>query len=291
MLEHQVLDAHVHLWDPERFPMPWLGSAPDLNRVFGVEEYRAQTAKLPIVGMVYVEVGVATPFALLEATHVVTLAQHEPRLLAVVAAAPLEYGDQTRVYLDALRALGPLVKGVRRNVQDEMDPAFCLQPGFVGGVRALSEYGLSCDICVRPHQLAATIELVRQCPDVRFVLDHLGKPDINSASLDPWRAHVEELATCPNAWLKMSGLVTEADHLQWKIENLRPYVDHALAVFGPKRVMFGGDWPVMLQASSYARWIETLDELMAHLPAESQRAVWRHTAEQFYRLNEPKATR
>jgi L-fuconolactonase len=291
MLEHQVLDAHVHLWDPERFPMPWLGSAPDLNRVFGVEEYRAQTAELPIVGMVYVEVGVATPFALLEATHVVTLAQHEPRLLGVVAAAPLEYGDQTRVYLDALCALGPLVKGVRRNVQDEMDPAFSLQPSFVRGVQALSEYGLSCDICVRYHQLAATIELVRQCPDVRFVLDHLGKPDIRNASLDPWRAQMEALAACPNVWLKMSGLVTEADHLHWETEHLRPYVDHALAVFGADRIMFGGDWPVMLQASSYPRWAEALDELTAHLPFENQRDVWRHTAEKFYRLDVPNTLR
>jgi L-fuconolactonase len=291
MLEHQMIDAHVHLWDPHRFPMPWLESAPDLNLVFGVEEYRTETVGLPIVGMVYVEVGVATPFALLEARHAVALAQQEPRLLGIVAAAPLEYGDQTRVYLDALQALGPFVKGVRRNVQDEVDPAFCVQPSFVRGVQMLAEYGLSCDICVRDHQLAATIELVRQCPEVRFVLDHLGKPDIKDAALDPWRADLEQLAACPNAWLKLSGLVTEADHLQWKIEHLRPYVDHALAVFGADRTMFGGDWPVMLQASSYPRWVEALDELTARLPPESQRDVWRHTAEKFYRLDVPNALR
>src|SRR6185437_9943221 len=104
MFQHQMLDAHVHLWDPERFPMPWLEDAPDLNHAFGVEAYRSQIAALPIIGMIYVEVGVAPSFALLEVTTAVALAQQEPRLMGVVAAAPLEYGDQTRAYLDALLA-------------------------------------------------------------------------------------------------------------------------------------------------------------------------------------------
>lgn len=288
MFEHQLVDAHVHLWDPRRFPMPWLESNPDLNHVFGVDAYYAQTVGVPIAGMVYVEVGVAPPFALLEATHAVALAQQEPHLLGVVAAAPLEYGERMHAYLEALHALGPLVKGVRRNVQDESDPAFCLQPSFVHGVRLLAEYGFSCDICVRHQQLAATAELVRQCPEVRFVLDHLGKPDIKRATLDPWRAQLEQLAAYPNAWCKLSGLVTEADHQHWTVEHLRPYVAHALAVFGPERVMFGGDWPVLLQAASYSRWAEAVGDLIAHLPPDSQDAVSHRTAQLFYRLNEPK---
>jgi L-fuconolactonase len=289
VFQHQLLDAHVHSWDPEYFAMPWLENAPELNHAFGLDAYHSQTVGLPIAGMVYVEVGVAPQFALLEATHVVALAQRETRLLGVVAAAPLDYGQRTRTYLDALHALGPLVKGVRRNVQDEPDPVFCLRPSFVSGVRLLAEYGYSCDVCIRHHQLAATVELARQCPNVAFVLDHFGKPDIKGATLDPWRAELERLAACPNVWLKLSGLVTEADHQQWDVENLRPYVHHALEVFGPRRVMFGGDWPVVLLASSFTRWVEAFGELIAHLPLDGQRAVCHETAQRFYRLDAAKS--
>jgi L-fuconolactonase len=111
MIEHALLDAHVHLWDPERFPMPWLESTPDLNRAFDIEAYGEQIAGVSIAGLIYVEVGVAPPFALLEATHAALAekAQQGPRLVGVVAAAPLEYGEPGRSYLHALHALGPLL--------------------------------------------------------------------------------------------------------------------------------------------------------------------------------------
>jgi L-fuconolactonase len=131
-------------------------------------------------------------------------------------------------------------------VQDESDPEYGLQPSFVRGVRMLAKYGFSCDVCVGQHHLAATVVLVRQCPEVRFVLDHLGKPDIKGSRLDPWRGDLERLAACPNAWCKLSGMVTEADLQLWNVEDLRPYVEHAVAVFGPQRLMFGSDWSVML---------------------------------------------
>ena len=286
MIEFPMLDAHVHLWDPERLPMPWLRSAPGLDRAFDVAEYRARTSGLPLTGLVYVEVGVAPAFALLEATHIAALAQREPDVVAIVAATPLEYGATTRSYLDALRALGPTVKGVRRNVQGEPDPAFCLQPSFVEGVRMLSGYHFTCDLCVRHHQLASVVELVRQCPEVNFVLDHLGKPDIKHGTLEPWRTQMAQLAACPNVRCKLSGLVTEADPQRWSVDDLRPYVAHTVEVFGPQRVMFGSDWPVVLQASSHARWIAALRELLADLPPEHQRSVWHDTAQRFYRVNE-----
>src|SRR5947209_5870593 len=113
MSDLALVDAHVHLWNPHLFPMPWLTEVPTLNHPFGLAEYREQTVGLPISGMVYVEVDVAPQFALLEAEYIVKLATHEPRLQGIVVTAPVQYGEQLRVYLDALRSLGPLIKGVR----------------------------------------------------------------------------------------------------------------------------------------------------------------------------------
>ena len=284
MHDLSIVDAHVHFWNPDMFPTPWLAEVPALNRPFGLAEYDAQTAELPLSGMVYVEVDVAPQFALLEAEYIVGLATHDPRLQGIVATAPVQYGKQLRIYLDALQKLGPLIKGVRRNLQGEIDPGYCLQEPFVQGMQLLAEYEYSFDICIRHEQLPAITELVRRCPDVTFMLDHCGKPNIREQVLDSWRVNIERLAALPNVCCKLSGLITEADPQQWRIADLVPYVAHALTVFGEQRILFGGDWPVMLQAGSYKQWVETVTQLIAHLPEATQRAIWRENAQRYYRL-------
>src|SRR5260370_2902487 len=126
MPEQPIVDAHVHLWSPEQFPRPWLDALPGLARPFGLAEYHDQTRGLPIAGRVFVETGVAPHYALLEAQWAASQAATDPRLLGVVAAAPLDDGPRIRTYLDALAALGSLVKGGRRNLQDERDAEICL---------------------------------------------------------------------------------------------------------------------------------------------------------------------
>jgi L-fuconolactonase len=133
--------------------------------------------------------------------------------------------------------------------------------------------------------MANTIELVRQCPGTSFMLDHIGKPDIAGGVLDPWRQQIRELASFPNVVCKISGLVTEADHQSWTEEDLAPYIAHVLEVFGEDRVVFGGDWPVVLQASRYRRWVETLDALTAELTETARRKLWADNARRFYRLD------
>ena len=128
------------------------------------------------------------------------------------------------------------------------------------------------------------IELVRRCPDTLFILDHLGKPAIKAHLLDPWREQLAQLAALPNVWCKISGLVTEADHQVWTSEELAPYVAHALEVFGEDRVVFGGDWPVLLLAASHDRWVETLDALTQRLSPETKCKLWKENARRFYRL-------
>ncbi|HEY0756018.1 MAG TPA: amidohydrolase family protein [Ktedonobacteraceae bacterium] len=279
-----IIDAHVHLWNPAQFTMPWLADLPELNRPFGLSDYRAQTQGLPISELVYVEVAVEPQEALLEAREIVSLAQQEPRLQAIVAAAQLEHGSAVYSQLAELAALSPLIKGVRRNLQDETDDAFCLRPAFVAGVRLLAEFGLSFEICIKHWQLPAVTELVRLCPDTAFVLDHLGKPDIKQQQLAPWQSNLQALAALPNVVCKLSGLVTEADHASWRPADLAPFVTSALAAFGTERVLFGGDWPVALLASSYTRWYETLSTLTASLPLSSRRKLWADNARRVYRL-------
>ena len=281
-----IVDAHVHLWNPDQFTMPWLADIPLLHRPYGLQDYREQTQNLPITGMVYVEVGVEPQETLLEARKVASLAQEEPRLQAIVAAAPLERGTDVRTYLDALIAISPLIKGVRRNIQDETEPEFCLQPDFVAGVRLLAQYNLSFDLCIKHWQLPDAIELVRRCPDTTFILDHLGKPDIKQQQLNPWQADMRTLADLPNVCCKISGMVTEADLESWQPADLAPFVNVALEAFGEERVLFGGDWPVALLASSYQRWYETLAALTAHLPLSAQRKLWAENARRYYRMAE-----
>jgi L-fuconolactonase len=280
-----IVDAHVHLWNPKQFSMPWLADIPRLNRPYGLQDYREQTQDLPITAMVYIEVGVEPREALREARHVVDLAREEPRLQAIVAAAPVERGDAVREHLGSLVSISPLIKGVRRNLQDEAEPDFCLQPDFVAGVRLLAEFNLSFDLCIKHWQLPYVIELVRCCPDTAFILDHLGKPGIKQQLLDPWQTDLRKLAGLPNVVCKISGMVTEADHEGWQPADLEPYINVVLEAFGEERVLFGSDWPVALLASPYHRWYETLQALTARLPVSARRKLWAENAQRFYRMN------
>lgn len=284
MPDFPIVDAHLHLWQPQHFRMPWLDGNALLNQPYGLDEYREHTAGIDIAAMVYLQVDVEPPYGLLEAQWAADRAREDPRLQGIVAWAPVEYGEQARAFLAALVAIDGPVKGVRRILQSEPDPEFCLRPGFVRGVQILPEYDLCFDICIYHHQLAGVIELVRRCPATSFILDHVAKPNIKEQLLDPWRAQIAELAALPNVVCKISGMVTEADHQRWEAEDLRPYVEHVLATFGQDRVLFGGDWPVVLLASEYRGWVAALDSLTADLSPAARRKLWADNARRVYRL-------
>ncbi len=282
-LDLQVIDTHVHLWDTRRFRYPWLKELPKLDRPHLPADYRLAVAGLPISGMVFMQCETDPAQSLEEARWAAGLAAEEPRLVGIIPWAPLEKGEGARPFLRELEAVA-LVRGVRRIIQYEPDPEFCLQPDFLRGVRLLPEHGWSFELCISHGQLKNTIRLVQSCPEVSFILDHIGKPDIAGGRRFPWETELRELAGLPNVVCKLSGLLTEADRQNWRREDLRPYLEHVLDCFGCRRLLYGGDWPVLTLAGEYRQWWEALNWVLAGCSAAERRQIFRDNAMRVYRL-------
>lgn len=283
MINFPIVDTHLHLWDPGYLRYPWLDEIPLLNRPHLLDDYNRATGPLQVEKMVFLQCEVDFAQFQDEADWVSSLAQRDPRIQGMVPWAPLEKGDGASAALEKLAA-NPLVKGIRRIIQFEPDMDFCLRPDFVRGVQLLADYKLSFDICINHTQMANTIKLVAQCPDVSFILDHIGKPAIKNQRFEPWRQEIQTLAGFPNVWCKVSGLVTEADHANWTPADLKPYIDHVIDSFGFDRVIYGGDWPVATQATTYPRWVETLEWAVQGASAAELRKLFHDNAIDFYRL-------
>lgn len=281
-MNQPIVDSHIHFWDPNQLQYDWLASVPAIDRAFTPSELSAQAANVNLEKIVFVECGCRPEQAEDEVAWVSALAEVEPRIRGIVANAALEQGVAVREHLQRLSAY-PLVKGVRRVTQSE-GPGFAIQPDFVAGVQMLDDFGFSFDICIIHHQLGDVLQLVQQCPEVAFVLDHVGKPGIKAGLMSPWREQISELASFPNVNCKISGLVTEADVDAWTPGDLQLYIDHIIDAFGIDRVMYGGDWPVSLLATTYQQWIKVLDVATATLSATNKEKLFHLNANRFYRL-------
>jgi L-fuconolactonase len=278
-----LVDTHLHIWNLDRIDYPWLANVPSLNRNHLIEDYVRACGPVAVSKMVFLQCECSPAQYEDELAWVTEVAAIDPRIRGIVPWAPLEKGPAVENELARL-ARNSRVKGIRRIIQFEPDPEFCLRPDFVRGVQLLPKHGLTFDLCINHTQLPNTLTLVRQCPEVRFIMDHIAKPDIKSGLLDPWREAMRALADLPNVWCKMSGLVTEADHQHWKPADLQPYIDHVIECFSFDRVMFGGDWPVSTQATDYPRWVDTLDAALKGSSPDELHRLYVRNAETFYRV-------
>ena len=279
-----IIDTHLHIWNVDNLDYPWLEDVPPLNRTFLIDDYHAATKNFNIEEMVFVQCEAEFSQYREEVEWVSSIArEQEPRVKGIVAWAPLEKGEAAREDLDWL-AGNPLVKGVRRIIQFEPDLEFCLQTDFIAGVRLLAEYGLTFDICIDYRHYENTIKFIDQVPDVPMILDHIGKPGIKDGRLDPWRHQVRRMAAFPNIHCKVSSLATEADHENWTVDGLRPYVDHIFECFGFDRTVFGGDWPVSTLAASFDTCVTTLEEIVRGASEEELTKLFHDNAARFYRV-------
>ena len=284
MPEFPIVDAHVHLYDPGVVTFPWMKAVPKLDRPYLPADFRALTDGVEIEALVFVEVDAASGQNLKEAEWVDGLTAVEPRLRGMVASIPLEKGEGARAELDAYRRLG-IARGVRRLIERHADePGWSLRDDFVAGVRMLPDYGFTFDLCLYHRQLAEVTELCRRCPEVRFIIDHIAKPGVRDGLTEPWRREMREIARLPNVFCKISGVVTEADHARWAEAEVAPYIAHAIDCFGFDRVVYGGDWPVSELASTYRRWVDLVDSVVAGASETERRKLYRDNAIAFYRL-------
>ncbi len=184
-------------------------------------------------------------------------------------------------------AKNPKLVGVRHIVQSEPDERFLLQPEFLRGISLLEEFDLAYDILIYEKHLSVAAEFVRRFPRQRFVLDHAAKPRIKDGILHPWAGGIRELAVFPNVFCKLSGLVTEADWHEWRVEQITPYLDVAFECFGADRLMIGSDWPVCTVAASYSRSMAAVNQVLGRCGTEASEKVLGANAQRFYKLKVP----
>ena len=282
MPDFPITDTHVHLADRQMIDHPWMDAIPALNRNWILSDYREAVGDVTVGKFLFMEVNCAADSVEREVAWVSAMADEEPRLQGIIAKAPVETGAGVEKTLQAYQAY-PLVKAIRRLIQEEAD-GFCVQPAFIEGLKQLPRYGYAFDICIHHPQMGDAIEMVRRCPEVRFILDHIGKPDIRGGTVEPWSTQIGELAAMDNVYCKMSGVVTEADHDRWTEDDLRPYLDRVVEAFGFDRILFGSDWFVQTLASTYPRWVEIVDGLLSGCTAEEQRKLYVTTADAAYGL-------
>lgn len=285
------IDAHCHFWDPARGDYRWLADGPatldPLRRTFGPDELAAQNGGRPVIA-------VQAADSLAETRYLLSLAQEHPQILGVVGWVDLSRATAAQDLQDLAR--DPRFKGVRPMLQDLPEDDWIATRPDPRAMRRLLELGLSFDALVLTRHLAPLAHFVARWPDLPVMIDHGAKPDLRGAPTADWRAGLRQLAGHAQVWCKLSGLLTElppaalAENLATAagraavLARLRPAVAEMLELFGPARLVWGSDWPVVTLVAGHALWEELTEALLAGLTTAERLAVLGGNARTFYRI-------
>ncbi|MCX5643171.1 MAG: amidohydrolase family protein [Phycisphaerae bacterium] len=287
-----IVDTHQHLWDLSKFKLTWL--SPPLDRSFTTKDYIEATQGLNVVKAVYMEVAVPAEQRLQEAQYVIELCKQPDGVThaAVIAGSPAE--DGFAQYITRFKG-SPYIKGVRGSFSSAKEMN---DKQVIRNLHLLSDLGMRFDLNVSPQSLAEAAQLVDQCPDTRFVLDHCGNADPVAFfppgrgvprpaqhSSEQWKQDIAKLAAKGNIICKISGIVSRVPGTPLTAEDLAPIINHCLDAFGPDRVVFAGDWPVCLRGMSLRDWISLLKSVVADQPERDQRKLFHDNAVRFYELS------
>ena len=274
-----TIDAHQHFWELDRLHYDWL--TPDLApiyRDFVPADLKPHLDACGVDGAVIVQAHHSVD----EARWLLALADEHPWLKAVVGWVDLTdpaVGDT----LDELRE-HPKFVGVRHIWHDEPHADWILQPEVLRGLGELARRDLTYDLLTKPPHLAHVPDVARAVPDLRMVVDHIGKPPIATGRMEPWLERMKAVAAFPQIWCKVSGMVTEADWANWTPADLRPYVAQVIELFGFQRLMYGSDWPVCTQAGTYQDVYSACLEAIGPVSAAERERLMGGTATEFYGL-------
>ena len=276
-----VIDSHQHFWQLSLpFDYHWLDAplmAP-IKRDFLPEDLQPLLRAAGVDKTIFVQ----TQHNLNETRWALSLAEQHEFLAGVVGWVDLASTECERQLLELMDH--PQFVGVRHVTQDEPDDNFIIREDVLRGLAVLEKHGVPFDLLFFARHLRHAPALATRLPDLKMVLDHCAKPRIRNGEIEQWKQEIAAAAKFQNLYCKISGLITEADWHTWRIADLKPYVDHAIACFGPQRCMFGSDWPVCLLAGSYERWKGAADELLSPLSAAERGAIKGQTATDFYGL-------
>ena len=278
-----IVDTHLHLIDRSVLRYPWLAGVPALDRDFSYDEYAVEAHRVGVGRVLHMEVDVDPADIEAETTRVEKLSMQPGSMLAgAIASCRPEQADFA-AYLERQRA-DPFVKGFRRVlhvVPDDLSEG----PLFRDNIKRLGGSGLTFDLVVLPHQIPRAIALVDLAPDVQFVLDHCGVPDIKGNGEHPWREHMSEIARRPNVMAKISGVVAYADPGSWTAGTLRPYVEHTIGAFGWDRVVWGSDWPVCTLGGGLSTWVAATHALLSGCSVDERDRLLFANARKLWRLD------
>lgn len=278
-----IVDTHLHVIDPSAMDYPWLAGVPPLDRPWPYETYALEARRAGITQTLHMEVDVATDRIEDETAYVGTLARRPDSLIAGAIASCRPEDEGFAAYLESQRD-NPLVKGFRR-VLHVMPDELSEQALFRENIKRLSGTGLTFDLCVLPHQLPLAMALADLAPDVHFILDHCGVPDIKGDARQPWRDHVSDLAKRGNVTAKISGVVAYADPDAWVAETLRPWVEHTILSFGWDRVVWGSDWPVCTLGGGLMAWVAATHAVLDGASADEKQKLLSGNARRIWSLS------
>ena len=274
-----TIDSHQHFWRYDPVRDGWITDSMSLlKRNYLPEDYEHECEANDIGGSIAVQVDQSEN----ETLFLLDLAERNEKIVGVVGWVDLRSpGVEERLQFFSQRKK---LRGFRHIAQGEPDDQFLVGRDFAHGISLLRDFGLTYDILIYPKQLPAAIELASRFPEQSFVVDHLAKPPIKAGGREPWASYIRTLAQNKNVFCKVSGLVTEADWVHWKAEELRPYLDVVFEAFGPERLMFGSDWPVCLLAGSYRQVKQNIESYVEGNFGQHRENIFGGNAIRFYGL-------